>query len=291
MNHPPILWLGEQLCNDILLVGAKAANLSPMVENYPIPPGFSVASSFFKGFDKQFNIDRITDKLSPIVADAYKKLGEKCNLKEPSVAVRSSAIDEDNINASFAGQFKTYLNVKGCENVIQAIINCYQSAFSERVLAYRTQKQMTSSSAMSILVQQLVSADMSSVVFSKNPMNDDASEIIINANWGLGESIVNGTVTPDTYIVNKKDLSIKQKMVAKKSIMSIICPQDGTKDVAIPKVMSDTPVMTDQQIIENAALAQKLENAFCMNIDLECAWKDEILYLLQCRPITTGINT
>ena len=138
------------------------------------------------------------DELSPIILDAYQRLEEKCQLKEPSVAVRSSAIDEDNPNASFAGQFKTYLNVKGCNTIIQAIMDCYQSAFSERVTTYRSHNEMISDNAMSVFVQQLVAADMSSVVFSKNPVTGDANEIIINANWGLGESIVNGKVTPDT---------------------------------------------------------------------------------------------
>ena len=283
-----ILWLGEPSCNDVLTVGAKAANLSQMVEKYNIPPGFSVVSSFFKGFDNPVDINRMKDELFPIIEDAYQKLGERCQLKEPPVAVRSSAIDEDNPNASFAGQFKTYLNVKGCSNIIQAIIDCYQSAFSERVTTYRSQKKMKSDNAMSVFVQQLVAADMSSVVFSKNPVTGDTNEIIINANWGLGESIVNGKVTPDTYVVNKQDLSIKQKMISKKSTMCILCSENGISDVDIPKVMADTPVLTDQQIIQNAKLAQRLETDFHMNVDIECAWKADDLFLLQCRPITTG---
>jgi pyruvate,water dikinase len=109
-----MLWLDEPSCNDVLMVGAKAANLSQMVEKYTIPPGFSVASSFFKGFEKPVDFARMKDVLSPIIADTYQTFEEKCQLKEPSVAVRSSAIDEDNPNASFAGQFKTYLNVRGC---------------------------------------------------------------------------------------------------------------------------------------------------------------------------------
>jgi len=288
MKQSSILWLGEQLCNDVLQVGAKAANLSQMFNNYRIPLGFSVTSSFFKKIENPSNIDIISDKLTAMVAEAYRQLEKKCHLKTPSVAVRSSAIDEDNIDASFAGQFKTLLNISGCENVVQAIIDCYQSAFSERVLTYRSQNQLTCSTAMSVLVQQMVPADMSSVVFSKNPINNNVNEIVINANWGLGESIVNGKVTPDTYIVNKHDLQVKEKIIAKKSIMSIHCPQEGIKDVEIPKVMYDTPVMTDQQIIENSDLVKQLENKFQVNVDIECAWKDENLYLLQCRPITTG---
>jgi len=283
-----ILWLGEPSCNDVLIVGAKAANLSQIIEKYAIPPGFSVASSFFKGFDKPVDFARMKYALSHIIADAYQRLEEKCQLKEPPVAVRSSAIDEDNPNASFAGQFKTYLNVKGCNNITQAIIICYQSVFSERVTTYRSHKKMISDNAMSVFVQQLVEADMSSVVFSINPVTGDANEIIINANWGIGESIVNGKVTPDTYVVNKHDLSIKEKMISKKTTMCILCSENGISDVDIPKVMSDTPVLTDQQIIQNAKLAQRLDTDFHMNVDIECAWKADQLFLLQCRPITTG---
>jgi pyruvate,water dikinase len=288
MNQIDILWTGDPSCHDVLMVGAKAANLSQRMEKYTIPPGFSVTSSFFKRFDHIKDLSKMKDALHPIISDAYQQLEKKCQLKEPSVAVRSSAIDEDNLLASFAGQFKTFLNVTGCCNIIQAIIECYQSAFSERVITYRSHKEMKSNNAMSVFVQQLVAADMSSVVFSKNPVTGDASEIIINANWGLGESIVNGKVTPDTYVVNKHDLSIKEKIISKKSTMCILCSENGISDVDIPKVMADTQVLTDQQIIQNARLAQDLETDFHMNVDIECAWKSDQLFLLQCRPITTG---
>ncbi|MBF0450678.1 MAG: PEP/pyruvate-binding domain-containing protein [Candidatus Magnetomorum sp.] len=290
MTDTDILWLGQQACGQRLLVGAKSANLSKICSRYTIPPGFSVPSSFFKKFDTYpMDKDKIAAELSNSVSEAYIALGKKCECVDPSVAIRSSAIDEDNKQASFAGQFKTFLNISGIDTVIPLIIDCYQSAFSDQVLAYRKDKGIDVNYAMSVFIQHFIHADMSSVVFSKNPMNDDTSEIIINANWGLGESIVSGNVTPDTYIIDKNSLTIKQKMIAKKLMMTITNPGNGIQDVEIPKIMADTPVMTDEQIIENARFAQQLETDFNMYVDIECAWKNEKLYLLQCRPVTTSI--
>ncbi|KPA11119.1 Pyruvate phosphate dikinase, PEP/pyruvate-binding domain protein, partial [Candidatus Magnetomorum sp. HK-1] len=136
------------------------------------------------------------------------------------------------------------------------------------------------------LIQQLIAADVSAVVFSINPVTQNINEIVINANLGIGESIVDGQVTPDTYIVDKTDMTIKSIDIATKQTMSIIA-NNGTQSVAVPRLMADQQAMTDEQIIQTAQMAMRIENQTKWSADIECAWKDEKLYLLQCRPVTS----
>jgi pyruvate,water dikinase len=138
---------------------------------------------------------------------------------------------------------------------------------------------------MAVLVQQLIPADVSTVVFSANPVTGDGGEIVINANWGLGESIVGGRVMPDTYVVCKLDLSIHLRQVAKKERMTVPAT-GGTREVAVPRWLRTQPVLSDAQILETARLALALEASMGVPVDVECAYRDEMLYLLQCRPIT-----
>jgi pyruvate,water dikinase len=203
------------------------------------------------------------------------------------VAVRSSAADEDGGSASFAGQHETYLNVVGEEAVAQAVVRCWASARSERVLAYRRQQGMTTQNiGVAVLVQQLVSADISGVVFSANPITGNASAVMINASWGLGESLVSGAVTPDTYLVDKRNLEIVARHIGAKERMTIRSAA-GTCEVDVPRFLRSLPVLNDQQINEMAQLAIDLEQAMGWPVDVECAIERNQLYLLQCRPITT----
>lgn len=130
-------------------------------------------------------------------------------MPEPSVAVRSSAVGEDSSTASFTGQHDTYLNVKGVEAVTQAVVGCWQSVSSSRVEEYRRQQGLSQDPPrIAVLVQRLVSADLSAVVFSANPVTGNPNEVVINANWGLGETVVGGTVTPDTYVISKGNFTV-----------------------------------------------------------------------------------
>ena len=137
-----------------------------------------------------------------------------------------------------------------------------------------------------ILVQQLVASDVSAIIFSHNPINKSPDEIVINASWGLGESLVGGTVTPDTYVVRKSDLSLVSRQIAKKEQMTVMVPE-GTKEVPVPKLLSEEPSLDEERAIEMAQMAIKLEKATSYPVDIECAVAQGTLYLLQCRPITT----
>jgi pyruvate,water dikinase len=224
--------------------------------------------------------------LQAVLADAYQKLAARSQHGSPPVAVRSSAIGEDGQTASFAGQYETFLNIVGTEALHQAVARCWASAQSARVSAYRQQQgQATTPGQMAVLVQQLIAADVSLVAFSANPVTRSTEEIVINATWGLGESLVSGTVTPDSYTVRKVDRVIMQQQHAAKSVMTILAPH-GVNEVPVPRAMQRLPALTAAQVQEVATLALTLEAEMGWPVDIECAYQGGKLYLLQCRPIT-----
>lgn len=286
-----ILWLGQPACHYIPTVGGKVANLSRLAAEHRVPPGFCLTTEAFKQWASDTHEP---DALPPAFCDelaiAYGELAGHCGEDQPSVAVRSSAIDEDGRFASFAGQYETYLNIVGVDAVAEAITHCWASMRSERVMEYRSRYGLSLEEVqIAVFVQQLVPADVSAVVFSANPVNGNLEEVVINASWGLGESIVGGTVTPDTYIVRKTDLSVIDRQVAEKLQMTVSVP-GGTNEVSVPRFMSSQPSLNDEQAIEMAALASGLEQKLGWPVDIECAIHNEQLYLLQCRPITTLIQ-
>ncbi|RKZ39501.1 MAG: hypothetical protein DRQ49_11295 [Gammaproteobacteria bacterium] len=284
-----ITWLGQPDCHQLSLVGGKVANLSRLAADYPVPPGFCLTTNAFAQWTLTENKTepRVPPSIYELLAEAYQSLAKMCQVAEPKVAVRSSAIDEDGQNASFAGQYETYLNQVGIDAVAKAVARCWASVDSGNVQEYRRQQgQLTENQQIAVLVQQLVAADLSAVVFSANPISGNREEIIINASWGLGESIVGGTVTPDTYVVRKSDLTLIRQEIAEKQQMTIMT-NNGTKEVMVPSVLSKQPAITKKQAIELAKLAFTLEEQMGWLVDIECAFQADKLYLLQCRPITT----
>jgi len=139
---------------------------------------------------------------------------------------------------------------------------------------------------IAVFVQQLVASDVSAVLFSANPVTGSRDEIMINASWGLGESIVGGTVTPDTFIVRKSDLAITSRTITDKQRMTV-ATSGGTHEVDVPRFLRNTTSLNDEQVIEMANLALTLETTMEYPVDVECAYAEGKLYLLQCRPITT----
>ena len=139
---------------------------------------------------------------------------------------------------------------------------------------------------MAVLVQEFIPADVSAVVFSANPVTGDSNEVVINASWGLGESVVGGTVTPDSYTVHKASFNVTERQIADKRRMVVPAPE-GTQEVAVPQFLRTRQTLEDSQIVELANLAVSLESTMGWPVDLECSYRDGELYLLQCRPITT----
>jgi pyruvate,water dikinase len=287
-----IHWLGDPACHVAAAVGGKAANLSRLALLHPVPPGFCLSASAWRdarGLGRT-GLPEACDLPEPIraaVTAAYLALAARCGQADPPVAVRSSAIDEDGAAASFAGQHETYLNVVGAEAVGRAIARCRASGRAERALAYRRRHGLDADAGgVAVLVQQLTPADVSAVVFSANPASGSRDEIVITASWGLGESIVGGSVTPDTYVVRRDGLALARRDLGRKARMTILLPS-GTREVEAPHFLRSQFTLTDAQVAEAARLALALEAMMGWPVDIECAWHGGRLALLQCRPITT----
>ncbi|MBI4495220.1 MAG: PEP/pyruvate-binding domain-containing protein [Chloroflexi bacterium] len=288
-----IHWLGKPNCGDRSLVGGKAANLSRLAEAHRVPPGFCLTTQAYDlAMVRVEEAGRseegpMPDALREETAIAYRQLAVLCGEAEPGVAVRSSAADEDGAFASFAGQYETYLNVKGVEEVEKAILRCWASARSQRAREYRRQRGLAPEGGrVAVLVQHLVIADASAVAFGVNPVTGQRDEIVITASWGLGESIVGGSVTPDTYVVRKDDVAILSRETGDKGRMTVAV-LGGTREVAVPLFLRERPSLEEAQVVEIARLVLDLEEKMSWAVDVECAYRGGQLYLLQCRPVTT----
>ncbi|MCA9716991.1 MAG: PEP/pyruvate-binding domain-containing protein [Myxococcales bacterium] len=277
-----LLWLDRAGCDDPRRVGGKAASLARLAAEFPVPPGFCLP------VDARGDADSISSALREAVARAYETLGARSGSDAPAVAVRSSAVDEDGALASFAGIFSSYLNVRGLEDVLSAITRCWASARDPRVRAYRARRGGDVDAGIGVLVQALVPADAAAVVFSVNPASGARDELVINANWGLGESVVSGLVTPDTWILRRPGLAQLQFRVGDKLQMTVR-DDKGTREVPVLRTLRRRPCLTDGQARALGELALRLEERAGHPVDVECAYADERLYLLQCRPITTRV--
>jgi phosphoenolpyruvate synthase/pyruvate phosphate dikinase len=275
-----LFWLGDPRSFDAGLVGGKAAHLSRLAWlQHRVPDGFCLPATVL---DQAHPLD-LRDDIERAISDLMACL----QLSGLVVAVRSSAVDEDGANASFAGQHETYLNIAGPEAILEAVARCWASARSERALDYRRQQGLPEDRIqLAVLVQQLVMADVSAVVFSANPVSGNRGEVVINASWGLGESLVAGTVTPDTFVVRKADLAVTSRTIADKGRMTVSVP-GGTREVVVPRFLRQAATLNDEQAAELAQLALSLEAAMGWPVDVECAYARGQLFLLQCRPITT----
>ena len=271
LHRSGILRLDEPGATDPRRTGGKAASLARLAARHPVPDGFVVTGAIEAG----------------AVGEAYALLGEATGTTEPVVAVRSSATDEDGAETSFAGQHDTFLGVRGAVAVLEAIAAARASGGTDRALAYRAARGVAAPSGpLPVLVQLLVPADASAVVFSRNPIAAGSCEVLINAGLGLGESVVGGTVTPDEWAVARPSLAVARRVIADKRRMTVQTP-GGSTEVDIPTPLRRLPSIDDEQACEVAALAVALERELGLPVDLEVAWAGGRLHLLQCRPITT----
>ncbi len=281
-----IIFFDQPGADDISLCGGKAASLGRLASTNKVPPGFCLTVNAYQKW-LATGSNEMPDEIASKIRDAYAGLEEVCGEPNVPVAVRSSAVDEDGSGESFAGLHDTYLNIIGAESVTGAVIECWRSLRIQRALDYRTARGLkTSTPMMGVAVQQLVLADVSAVAFSANPISGDWTEVVINANYGLGEAVVSGATTPDTIVVKKDDPSQQEVTIGSKEIMTVRT-DSGTTEKSVPSTMRGQPALTSEQAREIAALAQRLEEQHGWPIDLECAIHGSQLYLLQCRPITT----
>ena len=283
-----ILWLGDEDCHDVQRVGGKAANLSRLAAGYRVPAGFCLTPDLYREWlDGPKQDMTLPQELRDIVSREYQEMTARCGTVDPAVAVRSSALDEDGQGVSFAGQYDTYLNIQGPGAISDAIVKCWDSVGGERMAAYRKEHNLPAESqGVAVLVQQLIPAEVSGVVFSANPISGNRDEVMINATWGLGESLVSGKVTPDTLLVQKSDLKVKDSQIGEKGLMTVLT-EGGTEEVRVPRAQRQAPSLDDEKTGEIAKLAIDLEQEMGWPVDLEFAYYANDLYLLQCRPITT----
>ncbi|MFH1447707.1 MAG: phosphoenolpyruvate synthase [Candidatus Micrarchaeota archaeon] len=309
--------------DSVAIVGGKGANLGEMTgAGFPVPPGFATTSDAYFKFITENGIDEVirnaveglditdTKKLSEaseqikkaimdgqiprdISDDITKAYNDLCGATIPTaaqetyVAVRSSATAEDLPEASFAGQQETYLNIKGSEAVVNAVKMCWASLFGARAIFYRQEQGFDHMKVgLSAVVQKMIQSERSGVMFSVDPITNDTSKLVIEAAYGLGEVVVSGSVTPDRYVVRKSDITILEKNVARQDWM-LTKLDKGTEKVNIKEEFKEKQKLTDEEIVELATMGKKVEGHYGKPQDMEWAYSEGELYLVQSRPITT----
>ncbi|HEV2250984.1 MAG TPA: PEP/pyruvate-binding domain-containing protein [Candidatus Limnocylindria bacterium] len=257
-------FLGDEASRDAQQVGAKAATLSRLADRFRVPAGFCLEASVFDRLGTALSGDRAAlAALRALVSEGHSGLIARVGKPDPAVAVRSSAIGEDGAETSFAGQHETILDVRGLDAITAAVLECWRSAASERAVAYRAEHHITAPPRVGVLVQELVPAEAAAIAFSVDPVSGDRDTLVIDACLGLGEAIASGSVTPDTYAVRKRDVAIVKRTIA-----------------------GGRPALDDGQVREVARLALALEAESGAPVDVECAFAEGSLHLLQARPIT-----
>ena len=302
---------------DLDTLGGKGLSLARMaIAGLPVPPGFTVAASAYRKFGVGNGLQKAileharpqvvgrtasfkaaserlqalfagtppSDELKDEIGAAYAALGRG----EPPVAVRSSANAEDLPDLSFAGQHDTYLNVRGVEAVIKAVCNCWASLWTERAIGYRHENGIDHQTvAMAVVVQRMVASEVSGVLFTANPTTGDRTEIVVNSSFGLGEAIVGGEVTPDTFIVDRDTLTTKETAVGTKELTVVYADGQGTRSRESSPEERQQLSLDAPALKELARLATKVEQHFDgVPQDIEWAVSGGELSLLQSRPMT-----
>jgi len=323
-----IKWFNEINKEDIPIVGGKGANLGELtVKGVNVPPGFCVTAFAYSDFIKKSNLQNdilnilsgldiensaelqtksseirgliiradIPDEIEKDIEKAYLDFSSKVSLKNPQVAIRSSATAEDLPEASFAGQQDTYLHISGLEEVKSHIKRCWASLWTARAIYYRQNQGFKHQDvSLSVVVQKMVNSRISGVMFTANPITSDKEQIMINASWGLGEAVVSGIVTPDEYILNKETLAIVERNIAEKNTMVIKNIEDvGTIEVKVGEYLGydkvNIPCLNDLEVANLGRNGMLIEELYKSPQDIEWALDSdtEQLYILQARPITT----
>ncbi len=298
---------------DIPIAGGKGANLGEMFNNdIPVPDGFVVTSNaYYKFIEEMGLMDMIKKELKGLDVEKSKILQEKaeniqksiketpipeeiiaeikrsyhylCGNTDKPVAVRSSATAEDLPDASFAGQQETYLNKIGWENVVEATRNCWASLFGARAIYYRQRQGFDHFKVgIAVPIQLMVQSEVSGIMFTVNPLTNNKEEISIEAAYGLGETVVSGTITPDQYILDKKGLKIKKKHIVKQTWQLTRAGR-----IEISRDYQEKQKLSDKLIVELAQIGLKLEKHYNHPQDIEWGMQGGKLYIVQTRPITT----
>ncbi|MBI2327457.1 phosphoenolpyruvate synthase [Candidatus Curtissbacteria bacterium] len=314
-----IVWFEQVDKNDGVIVGGKGANLGELTRfKIPIPNGFIITSqAYFQNVRSSGALDRIKGLLYGLNVDdplALQKAAEgaqkeikniqldsalarkidtfynKLSQGKDYVAVRSSATAEDLPSASFAGQQATFLNIRGKKALKEAILSTWASLFEGRSIFYRVQKKFDHFKVgIAVPVQKMVQSEVSGVMFTVDPITNDKGKIIIESAFGLGELIVSGQVTPDHYEVDKKTLQITKKNIQSQD-KQLVKSKNGNKLITIAREFRKTQKLPDEKIIELARLGARIEKHYFFPQDIEWAYENKKLYIVQTRPVTTLEN-
>jgi len=266
--------------NDPTSLHQTSKQINALILKTPMPEVIAnqVAESYEKIYEKEKKSRQITAKLRHRFHAAY----------DPAlVAVRSSATAEDLPDASFAGQQETYLNVKGETNLLHKVRECWASLFTERAIFYREEKKFNHFKVgLAAVVQRMVQSDKSGIMFTVDPVTNDKKTIIIEAVYGLGEYIVQGKVTPDQYLVDKKTLQITKKKVGFQNL-KFVKAGVANKEVKLDRKHGATQKLSKIEIQTIAKLGKQIEKHYFFPQDLEWAIEGNDFFIVQSRPITT----
>jgi pyruvate, water dikinase len=305
-------------------VGGKSANLGEMInQGFSVPEGFAISVKAYQRIlegieDKVFKkleglthddmatVDEssrhvrdlikstgISEEIKAEIGRRYLQLSEKYNVDDIPVAVRSSATAEDLPGASFAGQQDTYLWIRGMDNLIDAVVKCFASLFTSRAICYRIKQCFDHQKVnISVCVQRMINPKAAGVMFTMNPVNGDRSKIMIGGSWGLGESVVSGTVNPDEWMVDKVLLEISRRTLGSKTVMHVVDPLNEEvviKDV--PEEKQDIPCLSDEEIVELSRIGKDIEGHYGTPQDIEWAIDKDLpfpqnIFIVQARPET-----
>jgi len=298
---------------DISIAGGKGASLGEMIKaGFPVPPGFVILASAFDRFLEKTDLNleikaqlrKVDPKRTNTIDDASEILRSLIGgygmpkdlkieilkafdkLKAKYVAVRSSATAEDSKVASWAGELESYLGVTKKE-LLDKVKKCWSSLFTPRAIFYRIEKKLDGKEiSVAVVIQKMVESDVAGVVFTVHPVTKSKNQMVIEASWGLGESVVAGKVTPDTYVVDKKN---KQILDININIQKTQIKRVGekTKEIKVPKSQAGKQCLPNKKILELTKICQKIENHYGFPQDIEWALEKGKIYIVQSRPITT----
>ena len=319
-----LLWFEQLERKDVDIVGGKSSSLGEMTAktDVPVPYGFATTAYAYRYFIKESDleekmrsilseltdvensallrdvsarlrdaimVEKMPQDLQDAIGAAYVELGKRVGEENPYVAVRSSATAEDLPDASFAGQQDTYLNVQGAETIIAKVKECYASCFTDRAVYYREKQGFDHIEvALSAVVQMMVFSKTSGVMFTVNVATGDDNNILIEAAFGLGEYVVQGTVTPDNYTISKHDHKIIDRCVNEQDIMLVRKKGGDCEEVQVPEELRKVQTLTDEQILELADYAKKIEKHYGCYMDMEWGVDERTnkIWILQARPET-----
>ena len=313
-----ILSLDEITKDDVQRVGGKAASLGELTRaGARVPPGFCIVADALSyvvdfnsfgdhvagiaatlNFDDYNDVEKKTTQIRSLIASAaipgdleqdilehYRSL---VNGEDKFVAVRSSVAVKDSPISSFPGMMDTYHYVLGEAEVLEKTRECWASLWTARAAFARHQKNTPQDRGLiACVIQLMVNADTAGVLFTANPITKATDEMVIESNWGLGESVVSGRSMNDFYVLDKESLAIKQKKIARKTMMVTMDDEKGSgrKERPVPPERVTAPTLSEAQLAELGGVSKKIEQHFNFNADIEWAYQNGALYILQTRRI------